>query len=29
MRGKLIVSPAYMTEEDGPIFGCLNRGFDE
>lgn len=29
MLVKLIVSPAYMTEEVGPIFGCLNCGFDE
>ena len=27
MRGNLMMSPAYMTEEDGPIFGFLNRGF--
>ena len=29
MWRKLIVRPVYMTEEDGLIFGCLNRGVDE
>ena len=29
MWGQLTVSPAYMTEEVGPIPECLNCGFDE
>ena len=29
MFGQLVGSPAYMTEEVGPISGCLNYGFDE